>query len=135
MRLNAHHTLVVLSIAFATAAISAPGALGSVRPDDRAGTHGIGSAAATAAASPDWIERAAIRHNATRKSPAVRPDDRGDIRGIEPTPAPQQSPQSTAVGGIRMDGAAWAGVSLLLLLLLAGAAQVARQRRQLNVTY
>lgn len=140
MRPNAHHTLVVLAIAFCAAAISVPGALGGVRPDDRAGAHGIGSgsaSSATAAAVPDWFERAVIRHNAAQ-SPAVRPDDRGGIRGIGLSAAPQQSLPGNAAGGNGFrwtDAAPWAGGALLLVLLLAGAAQAARQRRRLSVTF
>jgi hypothetical protein len=160
MRPNAHHTLVVLAIAFATAAISVPGALGGVRPDDRADVHGIGAASATGTAAgpdwseravarhnaaqslveaaryraigPDWFERAVARHNATRPSAAGHPDDRGGIRGIGLSATAQQSPLGKAGSGhtFRWTDAAPWAGGALLLVLLLAAAAQAARHRR-----
>jgi hypothetical protein len=108
MRPNAHHTLVVLAIAFATAAISVPGALGGVRPNDRAGVHGIGAASATGtAAGPDWFERAVARHNQAQnlveaaRYRAIGPDWFERAVARHNATRPSAAVHSTAVQGYR----------------------------------
>jgi hypothetical protein len=94
-----------------------------VRPDDRAGTHGIGSVTA-----PDYVDRelAKLQAKAALVAQSFHVDDRAGIRG----PGPVETPKVVSSHG---DGFDWtdagigASVALLAAVILAAVAMTRRR--------
>ena len=116
-------------------------ALGSLRPDDRAGIRGAGPAAAAAQLRPD--DRSGPRgagpaapEQDARVAAVARPDDRAGIRGIvseAPTVAADfpQPPPVAADGFDWTAAGAGAGTATAVLLFLGGLLALRRTRHPL----
>jgi len=109
----------------------------STRPDDRAGTFGIGTAAVSqsAAVRPDDRANLGIANTAASQSQstAVRPDDRVGTRGIGTISGSQStgSTSSTDWSTVAMAGGALLGI----LLIVAAAFAVSRRQHGRLVTH
>jgi hypothetical protein len=119
-RIGAPALVVVASLAFA---LPAPGA---VRPDDRAGLHGVSGASASAQLRPD--DRSGFRGIGVTDSAALRPDDRAGLRGTHPLAvAPAFASLHPDNGFDWAAAGAGAGSATALMLLLIGAALILRR--------
>ena len=122
-----------LALGLALGALGSATAQAATRPDDRAGTLGVGTPATQSSpVRPD--DRAGLRgadgdvvaRYLNNHPTAVRPDDRAGIRGVGPvavTPATGGSGSSWDVVGIA------AGSSVAALLVALAGITLARRRR------
>jgi hypothetical protein len=140
----------VLVLVACVAALAATGgtAFGGVRPDDRAGTHGLTVLAGTAigglglsSARPD--DRAGMRGTGDARpsgvvrgqspAPATRPDDRAGFLG-EPQAVAATSIQSAGNNFNWGDYGTGVGSGIGLVLIALAAALTLRYRRQTSLT-
>jgi hypothetical protein len=124
MKVHAQRMLAVLGVTVISALVTLAGAQAGSRPDDRAGTLGVGTGS-RAVVVPDAFERAVLRHPAP-----ARPDDRAGARGV-PSPAAAHAPagSGTADSEFRWNGAAFGAAIALVIVVLGGAATLTMRRR------
>jgi hypothetical protein len=117
--------------------LSASPALAEVRPDDRAGPHGVEAASILNAARPD--DRAGLRTVAVTPAAVLRPDDRAGAHGTGGAPSAMRRAVGSGVDAADAGfdwGAAGvgAGTAGAALVLIAAAATLRRRSGRAGIT-
>jgi hypothetical protein len=116
------------------AAVLVTGAGQAERPDDRAGTLGVGSVSSNPTAMPDAFERQVARTTPATAA-AIRPDDRAEPRGpgivfsVPPAVAAAASDPFEWV-----DASIGAALTLAAVLVGAGLGAAIRDRRRVGLS-